>query len=171
MFGGVSAEVLWKRADLNWGIGAELNYVKQRDFDQLFGFQDYAVATGHVSAYYESKNGFEYQVDVGRYLAGDIGATVSVDRSFDNGWRVGAYATITDADSELFGEGRFDKGVRLEIPIGWALGTASKESMKTSLTSLTRDGGQRLNVDSRLYETVRDSHTRKISGAWGRIWQ
>jgi hypothetical protein len=171
MFGGVSAEVLWKRADLNWGIGAELNYVKQREFKQLFGFQDYAVATGHISAYYETKNGFEFQVDVGRYLAGDVGATVSVDRSFDNGWRVGAYASITDADATLFGEGRFDKGVRLEIPIGWALGTASQSSMKTTLTSLTRDGGQRLNVNNRLYETVRDSHTRKISGAWGRIWQ
>ena len=43
--------------------------------------------------------------------------------------------------------------------------------MKTSLASLTRDGGQRLNVENRLYDTVRDSHTRKISGAWGRIWQ
>ena len=171
MFAGISTEVLWKRADLNWGLGAELNYVKQREFKQLFGFQDYTVATGHVSAYYETENGFEFQVDVGRYLAGDLGATISVDRSFDNGWRVGAYATITDADSALFGEGRFDKGVRLEIPIGWALGSASKNSMKTTLTSLTRDGGQRLNIEKRLYETVRDSHTRKISGAWGRIWQ
>ena len=171
MFGGVSAEVLWKRADLNWGLGAEVNYVKQREFKQLFGFQDYSVATGHVSAYYETKNGFEFQVDVGRYLAGDVGATVSIDRSFDNGWRVGGFVTLTDADSALFGEGRFDKGVHLEIPIGWALGTASKNSMKTSLASLTRDGGQRLNVENRLYDTVRDSHTRKISGAWGRIWQ
>jgi hypothetical protein len=171
MFGGVSAEVLWKRADLNWGIGAEVNYVKQREFEQMFGFQNYSVATGHVSAYYEAENGFEYRVDVGRYLAGDMGATVSVDRSFDNGWRVGAFATITDADAALFGEGRFDKGVRLEIPIGWALGTASKSSVKTTLKSLTRDGGQRLNISNRLYDTVRDSHVRKISGAWGRIWQ
>lgn len=171
MFGGVSTEVLWKRADLNWGLGAELNYVKQREFRQLFGFQDYSIATGHVSAYYETKNGFEFQVDVGRYLAGDVGATFSVDRSFDNGWRVGAYATLTDADSALFGEGRFDKGVRLEIPLNWALGTASQSSIKTALTSLVRDGGQRLTIDNRLYETVRDSHARKISGAWGRIWQ
>ena len=171
MFGGVSAEVLWKQADKNWGLGAEVNYVKQREFDRLLGFQNYAIATGHVSAYYETKNGFELQVDVGRYLAGDIGATVSIDRSFDNGWRVGAYATITDADPALFGEGRFDKGVRLEIPIGWALGTPSQSSVKTSLKSLTRDGGQRLSIENRLYGTIRDSHTRKISGAWGRIWQ
>ena len=94
-----------------------------------------------------------------------------MDRSFDNGWRVGAYATLTDADSALFGEGRFDKGIRLQIPIGWALGAASKSSVNTTLKSLTRDGGQRLNVSNRLYDTVRDSHVRKISGAWGRIWQ
>lgn len=171
MFGGVSAELLWKQADKNWGLGAEINYVKQREFEQRFGFQDYSVVTGHVSAYYETNNGFEYQLDVGRYLAGDVGATLSVDRSFDNGWRVGAYATITDASAEDFGEGRFDKGVRLEIPIGWALGTASKSTVKTSLASLTRDGGARLEIPNRLYETIRETQGTKISGSWGRFWQ
>lgn len=171
MFGGVSAEVLWKEADKKWGLGAELNYVKQREFEQRFGFQDYSIATGHISAYYEMNNGFDVQVDVGRYLAGDIGATLSVDRTFDNGWKVGGYATLTNADPADFGEGRFDKGVRLEIPIGWALGTPSKSTVKTSLASLTRDGGARLNVNNRLYETVRDTHSSKISGSWGRFWQ
>ena len=41
MFAGVSGEVLWKPSDQNWGLGAELNYVKQRDFDQGFGVRDY----------------------------------------------------------------------------------------------------------------------------------
>lgn len=171
MYGGISGEVLWKQADRKWGLGAEINYVKQRDFDQLFGFQDYSIVTGHASAYFELGNNFEAQVDVGRYLAGDIGATLSVDRVFGNGWRVGAYATKTNVSSEDFGEGSFDKGISIDIPLSWALGTPSKRVVSNKLASLTRDGGARLNVDNRLYGVVRDSHGSAISGAWGRFWR
>lgn len=171
MYGGISAEVLWKPAEQRWGLGAEVNYVKQREFEQRFGFQDYSIATGHVSAYVELPKGFEAQLDVGRYLAGDVGATLGVDRTFDNGWRVGAYATITDVSAEDFGEGSFDKGIRVEIPIGWAMGTASNKSVSNKIASLTRDGGARLNVHNRLYPTVRDNHKSKLSGAWGRFWR
>jgi hypothetical protein len=171
MFAGVSTEVLWKKADKNWGLGAEMNYVKQREFSQGFGFQDYSVATGHVSAYLTLPKGFEAQIDVGRYLAGDVGATVSIDRTFGNGWRVGAYASKTNVSAEDFGEGSFDKGIRIDIPLTWALGTPSKKTVSNSIASLTRDGGARLNIHNRLYDTVRDNHSKSISGAWGRFWR
>lgn len=57
MFGGVSAEVLWKPVDSRLALGAEVAYVYKRDYNQLFGFQDYNVATGHVSAYYDVATG------------------------------------------------------------------------------------------------------------------
>ena len=53
MFGGVSGEVLWKPVNSRLGLGLEANYVRQRAFDQRFGFQDYDVLTGHASAYLE----------------------------------------------------------------------------------------------------------------------
>ena len=67
---------------------------------------DYDVVTGYVSAYYDFGNGYLGQLDVGNYLAGDVGATVSVDRVFVNGWRVGAFATVTDVSADEFGERR-----------------------------------------------------------------
>ncbi|GHA48873.1 hypothetical protein GCM10008927_12520 [Amylibacter ulvae] len=171
MYGGVSAEVLYKPVEQNWGLGAEINYVKQRDFDMRLGFRDYSVVTGHVSGYLDMKNGFALQLDAGRYLAGDVGATFSVDRTFDNGWKIGAYATLTDVPAEDFGEGSFDKGVRMEIPLAWAVGTSSKKTVNNTLTSLTRDGGARLNVENRLYPIVKDYHTNAVSGSWGRFWR
>ena len=45
------------------------------------------------------------KVDAGRYLAGDWGATFALDREFDNGWKVGAYFTLTDMPFDEFGEG------------------------------------------------------------------
>lgn len=172
MYGGVSGEVLWKPVDSRLALGAEVNYARQRETDMLFGFQDFDTVTAHLSAYYAFDNGFHGQVDVGRYLAGDWGATFALDREFENGWKVGAYFTLTDMPFEEFGEGSFDKGIRVTVPTDFFLGNASRREVKTKLSSLTRDGGARLNVDGRLYDVVRDGHTAGSMGdTWGRFWR
>jgi hypothetical protein len=171
MYAGLSTELLWKRVDSRLALGVEVNYVQQRDFDQMFGFRDYDVLTGHASAYYDFGQGYHAQLDVGRYLAGDVGATLSLDREFANGWRVGVFATLTDVTSEDFGEGSFDKGFRLTIPLQPLLGRASRASNAMTVRPLTRDGGARLDVRDRLYEQVRDYHRPELEKTWGRVWR
>lgn len=171
MFGGVSGELLWKPVNSAFALGAEVNYARQREFDVGFGFQDYDIWTGHASAYYDMGNGFHVQVDAGRYLAGDWGATVAVDREFENGWKVGAYVTRTDVSAEDYGEGSFDKGLRITIPTDWTIGTATRQSYSTEISSLRRDGGARLEVEGRLYEVIRDTHGPALEDTWGRFWR
>ncbi|TJZ82754.1 YjbH domain-containing protein [Paracoccus hibiscisoli] len=170
-YGGVSAEALWKPATSPLGFGAEINHVRKRDFDQLFDFRDYEVTTGHLSAYYEFSQGITGQLDVGRYLAGDVGATVTLSREFANGWQVGAFVTKTDLSAEEFGEGSFDKGVKFSIPISWGTGQPSRDRVANSLRSLSRDGGSRVEVDGRLYDRVRESHTVDLYEGWGKFWR
>lgn len=184
-FGGVSGELLWKPVDSRLALGAEVNYTLLRDYDLGFGFRpactgptcedfvgdDYDVVTGHVSAYYDFENGFQAQVDVGRYLAGDWGATFSLDREFSNGWKVGAYFTLTDVPFDDFGEGSFDKGIRIEIPTDWMIGTPTRNTTATSLSSLERDGGARLRIDGRLYDVVEGGHRAQMAENWGRFWR
>lgn len=178
MYAGVSTELLWKPVDSRLALGAELNYVKPRDYNQLFGIRSSDTpngripdVNGHISAYYDLGNDYHGQIDVGRYLAGDYGATISIDREFNNGWRVGAYATFTDVAFEDFGEGSFDKGIRISVPMGWALGQPSRNRNDVVIQSLTRDGGARLNVGGRLYEQVRDYHRPVMEKQWGRVWR
>ena len=171
MFGGVSGEVLWKPVDSRLAVGAELNYARQRDFDGEFGFQDYDVWTGHASLYYDFGQGYLGQVDVGRYLAGDEGATVRFAREFANGWKVGAFATLTNVSAEDFGEGSFDKGINFEIPLQWAIGQPTRTKFGTTIRPTTRDGGARLRVKGRLYERVRDDHRPEVAESWGRFWR
>ncbi|NRA98705.1 MAG: YjbH domain-containing protein [Rhodobacteraceae bacterium] len=171
MFGGVSGEILWKPIDSRLALGVELNYAMQRDFDQRFGFQDYSVVTGHASAYYEMDNGYNMRLHVGRYLAGDDGATLALGRRFANGWEVGAYVTQTNVTFEEFGEGSFDKGIRITIPFDWITGQPSRNRAQATLRSLSRDGGARLIVDGRLYDRVRDSDAQALENNWGRFWR
>lgn len=171
MFAGVSTEVLWKPDGKRYALGAEINYVTQRDFDQRLGLRDYSVVTGHVSGYYELPKDYHLQLDVGRYLAGDYGATLSLDREFENGWRVGAFATLTDVPFSKFGEGSFDKGIMVAIPLDWVTGRPTQRKTYLPLRPIQRDGGARLSVSGRLYEEVRGAKNTDLLDGWGRFWQ
>lgn len=177
-YAGVSGELLWKPVDSRLAFGVEANYLEPREFDQGFGLRSRTTpggviprASGHASAYYDFGNGFHSQVDVGRYLAGDWGATLALDREFANGWKVGAFMTKTDISSVQFGDGSFDKGIRFEIPLSWATGKPTKKTTGMTLRPFLRDGGARVNVDGRLYETIRNSHQPEIANSWGKFWR
>jgi exopolysaccharide biosynthesis protein YbjH len=167
MFGGLSGELLWKPAAQNWGLGAEVNYVRQRDFDNVFGFQDYEVMTGYVSAYYEFNGGLSTQLDVGRYLAGDNGATLSIDKRFANGWAVGIFYTKTNADVRENSK----TGFRVTIPLNWVIKSPSRESYGLAFGSSGADAGSRLRNDYRLYDLVREYHSTELEDSWARFWR
>jgi len=167
-FGGVSGEVLWRPVDSRFAYGVEVNYAVQRDFDMLFGFRDYDVVTGHASAYYDFGNGFQAQVDAGRYLAGDWGGTFSLHREFNNNVRVGGYFTLTDVPFDDFGEGSFDKGLTIEFPLSFFTGNPSRLSVQQTIQPVLRDGGARLNVANRLYPLSRDYGGPELADGWGR---
>jgi hypothetical protein len=171
MYGGVSGELLWKPVESRLALGAELNYARQREFDSGLGFQDYDVVTGHASAYYDFGGGYLGQLDAGRYLAGDWGATFGLDREFGNGFTVGAFFTLTDVSFEDFGEGSFDKGIRISIPLSWLAGEPAQRGFGSVIRPTVRDGGARLDVRNRLYGLTRSYHGPELQDNWGRFWR
>ncbi|GLQ34002.1 hypothetical protein GCM10007939_02850 [Amylibacter marinus] len=171
MYAGLSAEVLWKPHSRPFALGVELNFVKQRAFDQQFDLRNYRTVTGHVSAYWQMRNGYHLQLDVGRYLAKDIGATITVERVFKNGWRVGGYFTLTDVSFDDFGEGSFDKGLIARIPIRWITGRSKKRNFDLKIQPVLRDGGARLHIANRLYPTLSQSDAQRLNDSWARLYR
>ena len=55
------------------------------------------------------------KVSYGEYLAGDVGSTIELSRSYKNGMQFGVFVSNTDVTAEQFGEGSFDKGVFLKF--------------------------------------------------------
>lgn len=172
MYGGLSAELLWKPVDQSWGVGLELNWVKQRGFDTRFSFQDYDVATGHASFYWNTNYyGLFAQIDAGRYLAGDWGATFTLKRRFANGWEFGGFFTLTDIPFSQFGEGSFDKGLFLTIPFNWIVPFETRSTYPLLIKPLTRDGGQRLEVSNRLWNIVEGADEPHLRSGWEDFWE
>ena len=171
MFAGVSGEILWKPISSSLGIGIELSQVQQRNFDMLWGLQNYQVTTGHLSAYYFFKNGFMTQLDAGQYLAGDRGYTLRVGRKFGNGWNMGAYATVTNVPFAKFGEGSYDKGIFAEIPLDWSIGSPYRTTSKIEFNVMTRDGGAKLHTPYKLHKYLFNNDKNAIYHEAGRLWK
>lgn len=86
-YGGASAEILLTPSASNFAFGLEVNEVKKRDYDDAFAFVDNTATTGHGSVYWDTGyKGISAQLDVGKYLAGDWGGTVTLSRYHANGW-------------------------------------------------------------------------------------
>jgi len=156
MFDGVGGEVLWRPDGERWALGATLYEAWQRGFDRLLDLQPYHVTTGHVSVYYQSPwYGLDFQLDAGRYLAADSGATLTIMRRFETGVEIGAFATFTNVPFSQFGEGAFDKGFIIRIPMDFLVPLDSQSEFDMNLRPVTRDGGQMLQPEMELYDELR----------------
>lgn len=144
MFAGVGGEVLFRPVGQRWSVGGDLNYVRQRDFNQGFGLRDYSTVTGHITGYTDLPYDAQAAVSVGRYLARDWGATIDLSREFANGVRFGAWATLTTASKAEYGEGSFDKGIYISIPFDELMSVSTMRRANIIWSPLTRDGGARL---------------------------
>jgi hypothetical protein len=158
MFAGAGGEILWRPEGARWALGADIYHVWQRDFDRLFGLQQYHQTTGHVSLYYDSPwYNLNFELRAGQYLAGDRGYTLQITRRFSTGVEIGAFMTKTNVSAEQFGEGSFDKGLIIRFPLGWIAPIETQSQIGLDLRPVQRDGGQALAGDATLYDETRNT--------------
>ena len=149
MFSGVGVEYLYFIPNTNFSLGAEIFNVRKRDYNWGFGHLDYENVTATGNFYYRNYGllPFDLKISAGEYLAGDIGTTLELSRTFSNGVRFGAFATFTDVSTEDFGEGSFDKGIFFNIPI-------FGNSIAYTWRPLTKDPGAKLTRRNTLYDLL-----------------
>ena len=169
MFGGFGGEIYYRPFNKQFSTSLSLHHVKQRSYDQRFGFKDYSTETGFLGLYYD----FPYQVQsqflLGKYLAGDIGATLDLSRRFHNGFTLGVFATKTNLSAEEFGEGSFDKGFYFSIPVDLFFTKYQTGDISFGMHPLTKDGGAMLNHNQSLYAVFGDTNKSSILRDWNDI--
>ncbi|EAQ67262.1 putative OtnG protein [Marinomonas sp. MED121] len=168
MFAGFGSELLYRRKEANWAIGLDWNIISQRDpnswlstYNNPWDYSDTEEVlskgtTGHMSIYYRPEwsllKDTLFQLDYGKFLAGDVGLQLEFSKQFDSGIIVGAYASKTDMSAEEFGEGSFTKGFYFTVPFDILTVKPNSSRANFHWQPLTRDGGQKLNKQNYLYE-------------------
>lgn len=170
-FAGIGGEILFKTAKSPFAIGLDLHRVRMRDYDMRFDLRDYETTVGHVSIYYDAGGIFDIEINAGRYLAGDVGASTTVSRKFGSGWEVGGYATLTDVPFDMFGEGSFDKAIYVTVPIDWITSSPSLKKRSLTIRPITRDGGAQLASARSLYRLIEENQNASLKREYGRLWK
>ena len=149
MFSGAGMEYLYFKPDTNYAFGIDIFKVRKRDYSWRFGHLDYENTLATANFYYRNYGTipFDMRVSTGEYLAGDVGYTLELSRSFYNGVQFGVFATFTDVTYEQFGEGSFDKGLFFHIPIFGNL-------IDYTWRPLTKDPGAKLNRKNTLHDLL-----------------
>lgn len=164
MFAGVGGELLYRPLNSRWAVGLDLNVVRKRDFEQDFGLQDYQVATGHLTARWDTGwHDLVVGASAGQYLAGDRGVTVDLARVFPNGTRMGAWVTRTNVSAAQFGEGSFDKGLYVSVPFDAMFTSWSGSALTVAWQPLIRDGGAKLQRGASLWGLT-DVRDQRVMG-------
>ena len=167
MYGGIAAEVMYKPFNSNTAFSYEHNDIKKRAFDQKFSFSDYKIKTNHLNiAHYHPKSNILAKWSYGTYLAGDIGYTLDLSRRMPNGWKAGFWYSNTNVSAEEFGEGSFDKGFYIHAPLSIFSKGYVKNVEGFSLRSMTRDGGQKLELRNRLIDSFYGSSVHEFNENW-----
>ena len=173
MHAGIRSEIIWKKNKKPYGFGLDLAQVQKRGTKADFRLKDEYYNTFLASVYYDMPNDWIIKIDAGKYLAGDYGSTISLKRTFNNGWEFGAYATLTDVPFSTFGEGSFEKGLTIKAPIGWFTGKKSRSVMNAVIRPITGDGGAKLNLSKEkyIYDIVNEYDEKNISDNWKRVYR
>lgn len=174
MYMGFSGEILYRPFEKNWAIGAEMALAFKRDpysFSALAPNGDH-ILTGFINAYYEPFNsGITMKASAGRFLAGDIGGTVSISNEFLNGVTLSADISASNkSDPDIYGDKtNLFSGFRVSLPIGSTNYLPNGSKLIVNASPLGRDTSQRLDMPTSLYNATEPLSYRHITRHWQNI--
>ena len=156
MYGGFGGETLYISDDRSWALGLEAWWVKQREFDQKFSFQDYETVTGFLT-YYQDLPFYDMRLKIraGKFLGTDTGAHIDISRRFATGARVGGIVALTNCDAVCTGEGSFNKWIYFQLPMNlFYQQSTTREKIGYSWAPLTKNSGTVVETGSGLYNLM-----------------
>ena len=166
MFGGIGGEIYYRPFHSNFSTSFSFHKVKQRGFKQRFKFRDYETETGHLGLHYDFPKGIHSELLIGKYLAGDKGATLDISRRLKKGLTLGVFATKTSMSAEEFGEGSFDKGFYFSVPTEMFYTKYRTGHLSFGLHPLTKDGGAMLNMHNKLFALFGGTNRSSLIRDW-----
>jgi membrane-associated phospholipid phosphatase len=146
MFGGAGGQALYLGRDGKWSTDLAVDWLRQRDFEGWFGFQDYQTVTSIASLNYRMAHRVTLTLRAGRFLAKDEGVRAEVKRRFASGFEIGAWYTVTNGNDVTSpgtpSDPYYDKGIFVVMPLETFMTHDSQSLAGFSLAPWTRDVGQ-----------------------------
>jgi hypothetical protein len=170
MYRGVSTEVLYQRLDARWAVGAEANWLQQRDPESEFGKTDYDTLTGNISFYYEvPPRDLTVIVRAEQFLARDQGVTLELQQQFQQGIRLGFVGTYSNRRDYGGPEdrGHSDARMVLSVPLQYSVqDVVINNGTQVRMGAIARDAGQSVEMPVRLWDATRPVSYGPLLRSW-----
>src|SRR5262249_43559180 len=130
------------------------------------------ILSGFVNAWYDIPTwDITLHAKAGRYLAGDVGGTLGLEKQFRNGAKLEGFVTVTNyAVPDIFGGiTHAYNGVRLSIPLGGFKHMPEGAGIHFTAAPFGRDTGQALENPMPLYEATQQFSYGHMADNWDRI--
>ena len=169
-YGGIATEFLYYPARSNWAIGFEFASVWKRHYHGI-AFKNTTLQLKHgkyetipfvgiqyfLTGYYDFKPlNMDFIVNVGQFLARDLGVRLEVGRYFKSGVRFALWYTLTNACDKVNGSNYHEKGFSFQIPLDIFLRQSSRNYLAYALSAWLRDSGARALTGKPLYWTLEE---------------
>lgn len=171
MYGGAGGEILYRPFGKRFALGGEAWLALKRDplADLNMGFNGDRLLSGHLNAWYTMpEDALTFQARFGRFLAEDVGAELSLEKSFKNGASLDAFVTLTDqADFDLFGgTTHAHHELRLTLPLGSFKWLPEGSTIRTRIEPFGRDIGQSIDNPVSLYDLTQPFSKEHLARHW-----
>lgn len=168
MYSGAGLQALYLSEGSRWAVDLALDRLAQRDYEGGFGLLDYRTTTALLSLHYQLPLGVSTTLRGGRFLAGDDGLRLELQRRFASGITFGLWYSRTNGEDVTspgsIEEPYYDKGVYLSVPLRSMLTKDTRHRASMSIAAWTRDVGQMVRSPGDLYTLLEHNHMMADEG-------
>lgn len=173
-YAGFGGEVLYRPIKSRFAIGAELWQAYRRNPYSKFNLElnGTQVTSGHANLWYDIPyHDATAKISVGRYLAGDTGFSIGLEKEFKNGAVLNGLVSLSNAsDADLFGGTTHSyHSLNLTLPLGSIPYMPVGSSSRIKVAPFGRDSAQIIDKPINLYKMTESFTYDHIATYWDDI--
>ena len=173
-YNGYGGEILYRPFSSRLALGAEIWNAARRDpYTALnLGLNSENIITGHINGWYDfPEQDLTLSAKAGRFLAGDLGVSLALEKIFNNGAKLSSSITLSNyAEQDIFGsQASVYHSMNLSLPFGSIPYAPTGSELKTKIAPFGRDIGQHINPPLKLFELSENLTLDHMAKHWTEI--
>lgn len=171
----LGGEILYRPFSSRFALGAEIWNVTPRQTDTLLNMGLYAgqsTITGHINGWYDlPHHDMTVHARAGRFIAGDVGGSLGLEKTFENGAKLTGHVSISNySDTDIYGGTTHAyHSLKLTLPLGSLPYISTGSEIRTEITPFDRVTAQSINPPRRLFEMTENFTLDHMAKHWTNI--
>ena len=174
-YAGLGGEILYRPFSSRFALGAEIWNVTPRQADTLLNMGLYAgqnSITGHLNGWYDlPHHDMTIHARAGRFIAGDVGGSLGLEKTFKNGAKLTGLVSISNySDTDIYGGTTHAyHSLKLSLPLGSIPYIPTGSEVRTEIAPFDRVTAQSINPPRRLFEMTENFTLDHMAKHWTNI--